>query len=78
MTYTYLDLIEEVLKEKGEPMTIGQIWKYANEKGICNNLASIGKTPEKTMNAQLHKNILRGEKARFKQVSKKPALFDLI
>lgn len=78
MAYTYLDLIEEVLIENGVPMTISQIWEYANEKGLSKKLSSVGKTPKKTMNAQLHKNMLRGDNARFKQISTKPALFNLI
>lgn len=78
MRYTYLDLIEEVLVENGKPMTISHIWEYANEKGLSKKLSSIGKTPKKTMNAMLHKDMLRGDNAKFKQISNKPALFDLI
>lgn len=77
MAYTYLDLVAEVLTENGKPMTIRQIWDYAIAKGYQGKLESIGKTPEKTMNASLHKDIARKDSARFKQVSQKPALFDL-
>lgn len=77
MAYTYLDLASEVLTENGRPMTIRQIWDYAIAKGYQDKLESVGKTPEKTMNASLHKDIARKEAARFKQVNKKPALFDL-
>ena len=76
MAYTYLDLVAEVLTENGHPMTIHDIWDYATVKGYQSKLTSIGKTPKKTINAGLHKNIARKEAARFKQINKKPALFD--
>lgn len=77
MAYTYLDLTAQVLTENGHPMTIRQILNYATEKGYHNKLDSIGRTPEKTMSACIHRDIAKGESARFKQVNKKPALFDL-
>lgn len=77
MAYTYLALVEEVLKETKKSMTIREILNFAEKKGFMEKLKSVGKTPEKTINANIHKDIARGERARFKQVSKKPALFDL-
>lgn len=77
MAYTYLDLVEEVLKEVKKPMTIREILDFAEKKGFMKKMKSVGRTPEKTINANIHKNIACGEGARFKQVSKKPALFDL-
>lgn len=77
MAYTYLDLVEEVLKESKKPMTIREILDYAEKNDFMTKMKSVGKTPEKTINANIHKNIARGESARFKQISKKPALFDL-
>lgn len=77
MGYTYLDLVYEVLQEQKEPMCLGDIWKNACCKGYDKKLTSVGKTPLKTMNAAIHKNIQNDNLTRFKQVSKKPALFDL-
>ena len=77
MGYTYLDLIYEVLQEQKEPMSIADIWKCACEKKYDEKLSSVGKTPLNTMNALIHKNIENEKSSKFKQVSKKPALFDL-
>ena len=33
MRYTYLDLIEEVLRSEKREMTLGEIWEVAEEKG---------------------------------------------
>ena len=51
MRYTYLDLIEEVLRSEKREMTLGEIWEVAEEKGYSKKLMSIGKTPVNTMNA---------------------------
>ena len=77
MAYTCLDLAVEVLTENGKPMTIQQIWDNDLAKGYHGKLESIGKPPERTMNASLHKDIARKETARFKQFCQKPVLFDL-
>ena len=45
MRYTYLDLIEEVLRSEKREMTLGEIWEVAEEKGYSKKLMSIGKTP---------------------------------
>lgn len=58
-------------------MTIRVILDFAEKKDFMEKMKSVGRTPEKTINANIHKNIARGERTRFKQVSKKPALFDL-
>lgn len=77
MTYTYVNLMEEVLTETGKPMTIKQMWDYACEKGYDQKLASIGKTPSKTMYSCLFKDIAKKEKSKFIKVNEKPTLFAL-
>ncbi len=77
MKYTYLDLIEEVLRKEKREMTISEIWVVAVKKGFDKKLTSVGKTPIKTMNACIRKHIASSDKVRFKQTSKKPALYYL-
>lgn len=77
MVYTYINLMEEVLTENGKPMTIKQMWHYACEKGYNKKLASIGKTPSKTMYSCLFKDIAKKDKSKFEKVNEKPALFSL-
>ncbi len=77
MRYTYLDLIEEVLRTEKHEMTLGDIWKIAEQKGYSKKLISIGKTPVNTMNACIRKHIENAKNVKFKQTSKNPAMYYL-
>lgn len=77
MRYTYLDLIEEVLRKEKREMTLKEIWNCAEKNGFSDKLETVGKTPINTMNACIRKHIESAEKVRFKQTSKKPALYYL-
>ena len=77
MRYTYLDLIEEVLRSEKREMTLGEIWEVAEEKGYSKKLMSIGKTPVNTMNVCIRKHIEKSKNVKFKQTSKNPALYYL-
>lgn len=77
MRYTYLDLIEEVLRDEKREMTLKEIWMIAEKKGYDKKLLSVGKTPVNTMNACVRKHIENAKNVKFKQTSKKPALYYL-
>lgn len=74
---TFLDLMEIEISRAGKPLTIREALTFAELDGNIKELPHIGKTPQKTMNSALHKDILKGNKARFKQISDKPATFDI-
>lgn len=74
---TLLDLMEKEIKSAGKALTIREVLKLAEEDGTLAKMEKIGKTPQNTINALLHKDIKRGENARFIQVSSKPAIFDI-
>lgn len=75
--YTYLDLVEEVLRKEKCEMTIPMIWKYALKMKLDKKLASVGKTPANTLNASIRRHIANASHVRFKQTSKKPAKYYL-
>ena len=77
MRYTYLDLIEEVLRSEKREMTLGRYGKLLKKKDIVKKLMSIGKTPVNTMNACIRKHIEKSKNVKFKQTSKNPALYYL-
>lgn len=77
MRYTYLDLIEDVLRNEKREMTLGEIWEVAEKKGLTKKLISVGKTPVNTMNACIRKHIESSKNVKFKQTEKKPALYYL-
>lgn len=74
---TFLEMMEKEIRLAGHPLTVGEAFAAAEKDGTINELPNIGKTPHNTMNAQLHKDMKRGQKARFVQVSTKPAKFDI-
>ena len=78
MVYTFLNLAYDVLEKEKKPMTINEIWLKATELKLNEKLSSFGKTPEKTLSAQIYVNIKQNpEKSPFIQVSKRPTLFSL-
>ena len=77
MKYTYLDLIEEVLRKEKREMTLNEVWEVAVKRGLDEKLTSVGKTPVNTMNSCVRKHIATSQNVRFKQTSKKPALYYL-
>ncbi|WP_369684344.1 winged helix-turn-helix domain-containing protein [Selenomonas ruminantium] len=77
MTYTYLDLIEDVLRSEKRALSLAEIWEIACLKGLQKQLRSVGSTPINTMNACIRKHIKSSPKVRFRQISKKPALYYL-
>lgn len=75
--YTGLQLSERVLSERGIPMGAEEIWAYAVEKGYDKECSLSGKTPWRTIQAQLYVNIRDKPDSRFVQVSSRPPMFGL-
>jgi hypothetical protein len=76
MALTFKDLANEVLSQSTTPLSITDIWHRAVESNLDKKLSRYGKTPIKTLNAQIYVDIRdNGEDSRFIQVSKRPALF---
>lgn len=72
--YTFLDLAREVLESAEIPLTGSEIWNEAESKRLQDKLKSVGKTPFKTLGAQLYVNIKR-EDSIFCITSKRPTTF---
>lgn len=74
---TFLELMEKEIVASDKALTIREALELAEKDGSINQIPNYGKTPQKTINSLLHKDIKRGEMARFVQVSLKPARFDI-
>ncbi|MCH8818876.1 MAG: hypothetical protein IIB03_00975 [Acidobacteria bacterium] len=77
MTYSFLDLAEEVLKSVTNPMTYQQVWDSAKNAGLNSKVKTKGKTPWHTMGAQLYVDVRDNPDSRFIKVGKRPARFFL-
>jgi len=77
MTYSFLELAEEVLKSASVPLTYQQCWEEGHAKGLTGKVKTKGKTPWQTMGAQLYVDTRDNPDSRFIKVSKRPARFFL-
>lgn len=77
MKYNFLTLAQEILKQTKLPMSINEIWNYAEQNNMTEELNSSGKTPWKTLGAIMYVDIKKGNKSNLKQLSKRPAKFGL-
>lgn len=72
---TYLEVARAVLESATTPLKATQIWDRAVERGLDKNLASVGKTPEQTIAAQLYVDIRDKQDSIFMKASTKPTTF---
>lgn len=77
VAYTFLDLAEEVLEHEKRPLSAVEIWEAAVSLGLDRKKGSTGKTPEKSVGAQLYTEIRDNPASPIVQTSKRPALFCL-
>ncbi|MBE6528174.1 MAG: HrgA protein [Thermoplasmata archaeon] len=75
MSLTGLQLSEKILRETKIPMTPGAMWEYALKKGYDKDTSIRGKTPWKTLQAQIYTQIQSNEGSIFVKVS--PGVFGL-
>lgn len=79
MSYGFKEFSTEVLKTINKPLGQTDIWNKGVELGLDKKLGTQGKTPWASIGAQIYEEIKnKKEKSRFKQVSKRPAMFALI
>lgn len=76
--YTFRMLAHDVLEKTGRPMTAEEIWSTGIGYGLADLVGSSGKTPERSIQAQLYMEIKdNATSSMFVQVSKRPVLFAL-
>lgn len=77
MSYGFKEFAIEVLQKLGKPLDKMEIWAEGQKLGLDKKLGTEGKTPWHSIGAQIYTEIKNSEHSRFKQVSKRPALFAL-
>ncbi len=75
MSYSFLDLAYDVLKQASQPLTFQQVWEAAAERGFEKKLGSTGKTPWNTLGAQLYVDVRDNDASKFVKVGSRPARF---
>ena len=77
MSYSYLDLAYDVLKQASTPMIYQEIWQFAVEKGIANKLETNGKTPWQSHGARLYVEVRDNGDSKILKVGTRPTRFFL-
>ena len=77
MSYSFLDLAYDVLKQAKQPMIYQEIWQVAHEKGLTAKLGTSGKTPWQSLGARLYVEVRDNDNGRFIKVGTRPTRFFL-
>jgi uncharacterized protein len=73
----FLELAQKVLREENHPMSGEEIWSYAQNKGLDILTASKGKTPWRSISAQIYVDIRDNPASQFVKAGSKPTRFFL-
>lgn len=74
---TFIELSKKVLKEENKPMTVEEIWEIAKKKEYNLLVATKGKTPWRTIGAQMYVDIRDNYDSPFIKIDSKPRKFFL-
>ncbi len=74
---TFKDLAYKILDEVKRPLTVEEIWEYAQEKNYDKQINSQGKTPPRTIGAQLYVDIRDNPNFPFIKIGTRPVKFFL-
>jgi hypothetical protein len=72
---TFLELAEKILQEAGQPLTVNEIWKQIEKKGLQDSLGTTGKTPWASLGARLYVDVRDNPESKFVKVGGYPARF---
>jgi len=76
MSYSFLELAQDILKHSPKPLTYQEIWQLGVEKNLTSKIKTTGKTPWQTLGARLYMEVRDNEESKFIRVGK-PARFFL-
>lgn len=77
MSYSFLDLAYDALKQAPEPLTYQAIWQAAQQAGLTSKLDTSGKTPWQSLGARLYVDVRDNDNSLFIKVGNRPARFFL-
>ena len=74
---TFLELSQKVLREANTPMSVEEIWQFARDKNYDSSVATKGKTPWRTIGAQIYVDMRDNTSSPFIKIDSKPRKFFL-
>ncbi len=77
MSYSFIDLAYDVLKESPKPLTYQEVWQVGTEKGFAAKVKTKNKNPADSLGPSLYWEVRDNEKSKFIGVGKRPIRFFL-
>jgi uncharacterized protein len=77
MSYSYLDLAYDILKQASKPMVYQEIWQVALDKGVASKVGTTGKTPWQSLGSRLYIDVRDNDDSKFIKVGSRPTRFFL-
>jgi hypothetical protein len=74
---TYIEIAKKVLRQKKEPLSYMDLWRYAENEGIVDKEGIQGKTPWNTMSAIISTDIKNNNNSIFTKNGSNPTLYGL-
>lgn len=74
---TFKELAKKILEEEKRPLTVEEIWEIAQKKGYDKLCSSQGKTPWRSIGAQIYLDMRDNPKSPFVKIDSKPRKFFL-
>jgi len=74
---TFIKLAQKVLEEAGRPLSTEEIWEAAKAKGYDKTIGTQGKTPWRSIGAQVYVNMRDDKETPFITVGSRPRRFYL-
>jgi hypothetical protein len=75
--WTFIELARRILEEEKRPLSPEEIWEVARNKGYDKSVDSQGKTPWRTIGAQIYVNIRDKRDSPFIKTDSRPTRFTL-
>ena len=75
--WSFLELAKRVMEEEKKPLSSEEIWEIAKTKGYDRNVGTQGKTPWRTIGAQIYVNIRDKQDSLFTKAETRPRRFQL-
>lgn len=72
---TFLELAKKVLREERKPLTVEEIWELSQKKGYDEFVATKGRTPWRSIGAQIYVDIRDNDISPFVKIESKPRKF---
>jgi len=77
MSYSFIDLAYDVLKQSPKPLTYQEVWQAGLEGGLAKKIGYSGKTPWQSLGSRIYVDVRDNDASKFVKIGNRPARFFL-